>query len=84
MSLMLRMLYASASVTDMILTLKTPATVTSVEPFKAANLAPLNWFEKQPHFATVAASEQGSTTAQGQAYNGAIPIRINGIDPVSV
>jgi len=75
-------LYASAPVTDMMLTLTTPTTVTAMEPFKATNLAPLNWFEKRPHFATVATSEQESA-AQGQAYNGAIPIRINRIDPVS-
>ena len=75
---------ALASVTDMMLTMTTPTTVTSTEPFKPANLAPLNCFEKRPHFATVAAtSEHESDTAQGKTYDGAIPICINRIDPVS-
>lgn len=76
--------YISAVVTDMLLTLTMPTTVTSIEPFKPANLTPLNWFEKQPHFTTVvAASEQKSDSVQGQVYEGAIPIHINRIDPVS-
>jgi len=76
----------SAPVNDMLVTLTTPTTVTSMEPFRPTNLTPLNWFEKQPHFATVAAtSEQESSTAtQRQTYDGAIPIYINRIDPVSV
>ena len=76
--------HISAPVTDMVLTLTTPTTVTSTEPFKPANLTPLNWFEKRPHFATAAAtSEQESNTIQGEMYDGAIPIHINRIDPVS-
>ena len=68
----------------MMLTLKTPTTVTSTEPFKPANLTPLNWFEKRPHFAAAAAtSEQESNTVQGEMYDGAIPIHINRVDPVS-
>jgi len=70
----------------MLVMLTTPTAVTSMEPFRPANLTPLNWFEKQPHFATVTAtSEQESSTAtQRQTYDGAIPICINRIDPVSV
>lgn len=73
--------HISAPVTDIMLTLTTPTNVTSTEPFKAANLTPLNWFEKRPHFAT--AAEQDSNTVQGKMYDGAIPIHINRIDPVS-
>ena len=76
--------HVSACVTDMMLTLTTPTTVTSVEPFKPASLTPLNCFEKRPHFATVAAtSGQESDNVQGNTYDGAIPIHINRIDPVS-
>lgn len=76
--------YALASITDMLLTLTTPTTVTSMEPFKPANLTPLNWFEKRLHFAMVATSEQESGSVQGEMYDGAIPIHINRIDPVSL
>ena len=74
----------SAPVTDMLLTMTTPYNVTSVEPFKPAKLVPLNYFEKRLHFATVAtAPEQEASSSQQQSYDGAIPLRINRIDPVS-
>ena len=71
-----------ASVTDMLLTMTTPTAVTSMEPFKPANLTPLSWFEKQLHFATIVTTS-GQESGTQQKYDGAIPIHINGIDPVS-
>jgi len=68
----------------MLLTMTTPYYVTSVEPFKPAKLLPLNYFERRLHFATVAtASEQEASSSQQQPYDGAIPLHINRIDPVS-
>jgi len=70
--------------TDMLLTMTTPCNVTSVEPFKPAKLLPLNYFEKRLHFASVAtAPEQEACSSQQRSYDGAIPIHINRIDPVS-